>query len=48
MDKEAPQDFKQYKQCINCGSRNTYFTKTIKFCRSCGFEQDRDDIEVKE
>ena len=30
------------KECDKCGSKNTYFTRKVKFCRSCGYEQVRE------
>jgi len=31
------------KECDKCDSKNTYFTKSTKFCRSCGYEVKREE-----
>ena len=39
---ESDQDIKERKKCKVCKSKNTYYTKTAKFCRACGHEEKRE------
>jgi len=42
------EESKLQKECSKCGSTNTYFTKKTRFCRACGYEEDREKEENKE